>query len=92
MQVWVSGRKIMCMRAGSPGSLQLDGLEASPMVQQMGTVTASPVFSLMVCLDSRAVNAPFDGATVTKSDGIRWISRDSSKPGQAFTSSLSSNL
>ncbi len=82
----------MCMRAGSPGSLQLDGAEASPIVQQMSTVTASPVFSLMVCLHSRAVNAPFDGATVTGSYGIQWIARDSSKPGQAFTSSLSGHL
>ncbi|EIE18846.1 hypothetical protein COCSUDRAFT_45008 [Coccomyxa subellipsoidea C-169] len=73
---------IMTMRSSSPGSLQLGGAEASPMVQQMGTVTASPVFSLMVCLDSRAVNAPFDGATVTGSDGIQWVARDSSKPGR----------
>lgn len=73
----------MLMGAGSPGSLHLGEAAASPMVQQMATVTASPVFSLMVCLNKGAVDPPFDGAAVSGCDGIQWIARDSSKPGEA---------
>jgi predicted NAD/FAD-dependent oxidoreductase len=73
----------MLMDAGSPGSLHLGEAAASRMVQQMGTVTASPVFSLMVCLNKGAVGPPFDSAAVSGCDSIQWIARDSSKPGEA---------
>ena len=61
--------------------VNLGEVAASPVVQQLRTVTGSPVFSLMVCLEKGAVDAPFDGASVASCDVIQWVARDYSKPG-----------
>ena len=45
----------------------------------------SPLYALMVAFDEPIASkgAPaFDGAAVTGSDELRWLSRDSSKPGR----------
>lgn len=78
----------MLWGAGSPGVLDLGEAGASPVIQQLRTVTGSPVFSLMVCLEKGTVDAPFDGASVAGCDVIQWVARDSSKPGKAPQSAI----
>ncbi|BDA48954.1 Renalase [Coccomyxa sp. Obi] len=79
---------VMTVRQGSPGVLDLGEAGASPVIQQLRTVTGSPVFSLMVCLERSAVNAPFDGSSVAGCDVIQWVARDSSKPGRERSDGL----
>ena len=63
----------------------MEGHNSSTLYQQLSTIKGSPRFSLMLALPEGAMKAPFDGASITHSDSIEWIARDSSKPGMHFT-------
>ena len=62
--------------AGSPGYLALP----PTVLGELEAVTPSPVFSMMAVIPP-GIDVPFDGATITGSHELQWVSRDSSKPG-----------
>lgn len=67
--------------AESPGYVDLCSNRACGLSQQLRSIKGSPRFSLMVALQEGTITAPFHGASVSHSDTIEWVARDSSKPG-----------
>ena len=70
---------MMC--AGSHGYVDLKEHNSCDLSQRVQAVKRSPRYSLMVAVRKGAIQAPFDGATVSNNEVIEWISNDSSKPG-----------
>ena len=60
---------------------------SSSIMHQLCNMKGSPRFSLMLAVSGDAIKAPFDGASITNSNTIEWIARDTSKPGKLLYSS-----
>jgi predicted NAD/FAD-dependent oxidoreductase len=52
------------------------------ILQLMRDVRPSPLMTLMVAFPRSLDPIPWDGAVVTNSPVLQWVSRDSSKPGE----------
>ena len=74
-------QKLIVAIAESPGYVDLGSNNACSLNQQLRSIKGSPRFSLMVALRQGTITAPFHGASVSHSDTIEWVARDSSKPG-----------
>ena len=74
----------MLLRAGSHGYVDLKEHNSCELSQRVQAVKRSPRYSLMIAIKQGAIQAPFDGATITNNKVIEWISNDSSKPGTSL--------
>lgn len=72
------------VHAESPGHVDLQNHSSNDLSQQLRGMKGSPRFTLMLALRQNAIDAPFDGASVSNSETFEWIARDSSKPGRPF--------
>ena len=73
---------------GGAGGGAGDDTPSSPLLDAMRAVSyphgTSPLYTLLVAFaEPLGERAPFDGAALANSAELRWISRDSSKPGRA---------
>ena len=68
--------------AGSPGTVDLCNVAASPVLQQLGNVSKRPVLTLMAAFSPDApLRLPFDAANVIGSPTLQWLCNDTAKPG-----------
>ena len=68
--------------ADVPGAVDFGDKASLEVLQRVNHTGKVPIFSLMIVLKSPAPGQTIDAATVTGSDVIQWLSRDTSKPGE----------
>ena len=68
--------------ADVPGAVDFGDKASLDILQRVNHTGKVPIFSLMIVLKSPAPGQTIDAATVTGSDVIQWLSRDTSKPGE----------